>query len=59
MAEIVSIRRKTLSNRSTIQVRAISVAESVETFSLHANGECSNPSATDPSRDRPSSLKQI
>ena len=58
MAEILPIRRKTLSNRSTIQVRAMAVAESVETFSLHANGEYSNLSATDHSRDRPSSLKQ-
>ena len=32
MAEILPIRRKTLSNRSTIQVRAMSVGESLETF---------------------------
>ena len=30
MAEILPIRRKTLSNRSRIQIRAMSVADSVE-----------------------------
>ena len=59
MAEILPIRRKTLSNRSTIPIRAMSVADYLKRSPCMQKVECSNLSATDLNRDGPSSLKQI